>query len=257
MHYNALRQLARIEKSNLLANSIIVKALESDRGDIIRAMNVADLKMMKESVTCAVSNKLAVDAQLAHEYECVKYARELDGIASDPTAEFKPRSDVEIEKEVSAFFEIDGKLHYRDVKLESISTLLGFDKFVKCATQQMKNGERGMRYNPYRLADRLERADILTNIDIMFALRDERGESGDVIRAMSYAEFKRRRKDIFSFYYRTLYANAAHNFEQACDEYDAERDGIENDPRKTFRPKNDFEIDQDLRAYFEEQRTLH
>ena len=254
MHYNALRQLARIEKSNLLANSIIVKALESDRGDIIRAMNVADLKMMKESVTCAVSNKLAVDAQLAHEYECVKYARELDGIASDPTAEFKPRSDVEIEKEVSAFFEIDGKLQYREVEVESISNLPGFDKFVKRLKQPMKIEARVIQYNPYSLADRLEKACILADIEIMKALRDERG---DVIRAMSYAEFKRRRKDIFSFYYRTLYANAAHNFEQACDEYDAERDGIENDPRKTFRPKNDFEIDQDLRAYFEEQRTLH
>ena len=113
-----------------------------------------------------------------------------------------------------------------------------------------------MRYNPYSAADRLEEADILTNTDIMTALLDERGERGDVIRAMSHAKFKRWRKDIFSFYYRALYQQAAYNFERAGDEYDAERDGIENDPCKTFRPKNEFEIDQELRAYFEEQDKL-
>jgi hypothetical protein len=28
-------------------------------------------------------------------------------------------------------------------------------------------------------------------------------------------------------------------------------------PRKNFRPKTEFEIDQEIKAYFEEQGTLH
>ena len=111
-----------------------------------------------------------------------------------------------------------------------------------------------MQYDLYRLADRLELAGILTNEDIIYALL---GEQGDDIRAMNYAEFKRMRKDIFSSHYHALYAEAVNNFEQACEDYDPELDGIENDPRKTFKPKTEFEIEQEIEAYFEEQGTLH
>ena len=111
-----------------------------------------------------------------------------------------------------------------------------------------------MRYNPYRLADRLEKAGILTNEYIIDALLREHG---DDIREMNYAEFKQMREDIFSFHYHELYAEAADNFEQACEDYVPERDGIANDPRKNFRPKTEFEIDQEIKAYFEEQGTLH
>ena len=114
-----------------------------------------------------------------------------------------------------------------------------------------------MRYNPYRLADRLEKAGILTNEDIIDALLDAESWGGDDIREMNYAEFKRMRKDIFSFYYHELYAEAADNFDQACEDYVPERDGIANDPRKNFKPKTKFEIDQEIKAYFEEQGTLH
>ena len=123
MHYNRLSSIERIEKSISLANRIIVKSLQSNRGDIIRVMNVADLKMMKASVICAAYNKLAVEEQLAYEYECEKYVLERDGIASDLTAEFKPRSDVEIEEAVTAYFEINGKLQYREVKYKSLSDM--------------------------------------------------------------------------------------------------------------------------------------
>ena len=111
-----------------------------------------------------------------------------------------------------------------------------------------------MRYNPYSLADRLEKADILTNEEIMDALLDERG---DVIREMSHADLKRWRKDLCAGFYHELYAEAADNFEQACKDYVPERDGIENDPRKNFKPKTVFEIEQEIKAYFKEQGMLH
>jgi hypothetical protein len=155
---------------------------------------------------------------------------------------------------VSAFFEIDGKLQYREVKIESLNALPRVDKSGKWLTQQMKWGVHGMQYNPYSLADRLEKAGILTDIEIMKALQDERG---DTIRAMSYADLKRDREVIFSIYYHTLYTEAANNFEQACEDYVPERDGIEYDPRKTFKPKNVFEINQEIKAYFEEQGPIH
>ena len=114
-----------------------------------------------------------------------------------------------------------------------------------------------MRYNPYRLADRLEKAEILTNDVIMAALLDEQSEDGDFIRETSHADLKQLWKDIFSFHYHELYAEAEDGFEKACEDYVPERDGIANDPRKNFEPKTEFEIDQEIKAYFEEQGTLH
>ena len=119
MNYNPVSSIDRIEKSNILANRIIVKSLQSNRGDIIRAMNVADLKKMVQSVTMAVYNKLAAEAQVAYDYKFDKYVIERVCGIIEESAEFKPRPDVEIEAEISAFFEIDGKLQYREVKLES------------------------------------------------------------------------------------------------------------------------------------------
>ena len=111
-----------------------------------------------------------------------------------------------------------------------------------------------MRYDLYSVADRLEKADILTNEAILKALQCE---LGDFIRAMSHVEFKQLRKDIFAGFYHNLAAKAEDGFEQACADYVPERDGIENDPRKKFKPKTVFEIDQEIKAYFEEQGTLH
>ena len=253
MHYNALKQLDRVEKSNLLTNRIIVKALESDRGDIIRAMNVADLKKMVLSVFQAVHNILAEETRRASDYT-PPFVIEDGIVIVDTTARFKLIPDVEIEKEVTAYFEIGGKLKYRKVEFESFIVLPGIDKSIQWVTRQMKMGKRGMRYNPFSVADRLEKADILTNIEIMTRLQDERG---DVIRESSYAEFKRFRRDVFSFYYNELYEEAADNFDQACEDYVPERDGIEYDPRKTFRPKNEFELAQELKAYFKEQGMLN
>ena len=125
MRYNPLSHSDRIERANLLADNIIVKALQSDRGGKIRVMNVADHKKMIKSVFNAVYNQLAVESQLAYAYECDKYVLERDGIASDHTAEFKPMSDVEIEEAVSAYFEIDGKLQYREVTIDSIGKNIG------------------------------------------------------------------------------------------------------------------------------------
>ena len=93
MIFYALNQMANLEKANILANRIIVNALQSERGDIIRAMNAADLEMMKESVFNAVDNKRTVKA-------IFEYGDKLDSV---------------IEEEVGAFFEIDGKLQYREV----------------------------------------------------------------------------------------------------------------------------------------------
>lgn len=252
MHYNALRQLDRVEKSNFLAHRIIVKALQSDRGDVIRAMNVAELKYMLVSVFYAVHNILAEETRRASDYK-IPYVIENGHVIVDTTARFKLIPDAEIEKEVTAYFEIDGKLQYREVKLESFIVLQGIDKPIKWVARQLKMGKLGMRYNPYSLADRLERADIAANIEFMQTLQDERG---DIIRAASYDDLKQWRKDLFACFYHKLYAGAADNFEQACEDYVPERDGIENDPRKTFKSKTVFEIDQEIKAYFEEQGTL-
>lgn len=253
MHYNPLRQLERIEKSNFLTNRIIVKALESDRGDVIRAMNATDLKKMILSVLFAVHNILAEETRRASDFKIHNVIK--DGhVIVDHTAKFELIPDVEIEEEVSAFFEIDGKLQYRDVEFESFIVLPGVDKSIEWATRQLKMGKRGMRYNPYSLADRLERAEISANIEIMQALQDERG---DVIREMSYDDLKRWRKDLCACFYHELYAEAEAGFEQACKDYVPERDGIENDPRKNFRPKSVFEIEQEIKAYFKMKGPLH
>ena len=63
--------------------------------------------------------------------------------------------------------------------------------------------------------------------------------------------------NVFTDYYHSLAEEAEGEFEQACKAYDAERDGIENDPCKKFKPSTEFEIYQELKAYFEEQGTLH
>jgi hypothetical protein len=111
-----------------------------------------------------------------------------------------------------------------------------------------------MRYNPYSVSDRLEKADILTDNSIMVALQCRQG---DFIRSLDHAEFKQMRKDVFSVFYHKLATEAADGFEQACKYYVPERDGIANDPRKNFRPKTEFEIDQEIKAYFEEQGPIH
>ena len=234
--------MARIEKSNALTNKIIVNALKSKRGDIVRAMNPVDLKKMMQSVFLAVHNILAAESRRAYEYKC------------DPTAEFKLKPDVEIEKCVTAYFEINGKLQHQEVMFAPFIVLPEIDKPLECLMQQMEIGERGMRYNPYSLADRLEKADILTNAEIITALQRE---DGAAIRAMGHACFERLWKGVFSLYYQELLAEAEDGFEQACKDYDVERDGIENDPRKNFKSNTEFEIVQEINAYFEEQGTLH
>ena len=254
MRYNPLSHADRIEKTNILTNRIFVKALQSDRGDIIRAMNVDDLKTMLASVFHAVHNELAVEAQLAYDYYFDKNVIERDCVINDKIAEFKPRSDVEIEEDVTAFFEIDGKLQYRDVTLEDISTLEEIDNSVECLTQQMEMEVRGMQYDSFSVSDRLERAGILANGEIMHAVFDE---LNDAILEMSPDTFKQMWKHLFIIYYQELAEEAANIFEQACEDYDAKRDGIENDPRKKFKPKTEFEIDQELAAYFAEHGTLH
>ena len=110
-----------------------------------------------------------------------------------------------------------------------------------------------MHYDPFSAADRLEKADILTNNAVIAALQCDQGNA---IRAMSHAKYKQMLKDLFTIYYHKLAEEAAEDFEQACKNYDAERDGIENNPRKKFKPKTEFEIDQELKAYFEEQDEL-
>ena len=201
MQYEPLSHTSRVEKAIVLTNRIIVKALQSDRGDSIRVMNVADLKNMLKSVFNGVYNKLAVDAQRAYDCAVDKYELDQDCIVVVQDENFKPRPDVEIEEEVSAFFEIDGKLQYREVVVESLSTLPGFDKSAKSLKRPMELGSHVMQCEPLSVADRLEKADILTNNAIIDALQ---GEQGDVIRAMSYAEFKQFRKDAHSVFYRDL-----------------------------------------------------
>ena len=93
MEFESLSGIDRVEKANILANRIIVNALQSERGDIIRAMNVSDLEKMINAVFHAVDNKLTVKAW-------IEYGYKLDYV---------------IEEEVGAFFEIDGKLQYREV----------------------------------------------------------------------------------------------------------------------------------------------
>ena len=254
MHYNPLNQIARIERSNLLANRVIVKALKSKRGDIVRAMNVVDLKKMMQSVFLAVHNILAADAKLAYDYKFDKYVTGRDCNIIDETAGFKLRPDVEIEELVTAYFEINGKLQHQEVMFAPFIVLQGIDEPLECLMQQMKMGVRGMRYNPYSLADRLEKADSLTNAEIMTALQ---GGDGAAIRAMGHACFEQLWKGVFSLYYHELLAEAEDGFEQACKDYDVERDGIENDPRKNFKSNTAFEIVQEINAYFEEQGMLN
>ena len=257
MQYNPLSSIDRIEKTNILTNRIIVKALQSDRGDIIRAMNPADLKKMIQSVTLAVYNKIAAEAQLAYDYNFDKFLSERDCVITDKIAEFKLIPDAEIEEEVTAYFETKGKLQYREVICESFVVFPGIDESLEYVMQQMKMGVHGMRYNPYSVEDRLERADSLTNLGIIDTWRCEKSAPGDFIRALSYAEFKQFRKDVFTVHYHRLAAEAKEEFEQACKDYVPERDGIEKDPRKKFKPRTKLEIDQEINAYFEEQGTLH
>ena len=254
MKYEPSNHASRVEKAINLTNKIIVKSLLSDRGDNIRVMNVADLKNMLKSVFNGVYNELAVDAQRAYDYKFDMFVIWAICDIIDDSAEFKPRHDVEIEEAVTAFFEIDGKLQYREVMGDPFIVSPGIDESVGCLKRPMKMGVRGMRYNPYCLADRLEKADILTNEEIMKALQDERG---DVIREMSHADLKRWGKDLCAGFYHELYAEAADNFEQACKDYVPKRDGIENDPRKNFKPKTVFEIEQEIKAYFKEQGMLN
>ena len=202
MKYEPLSHNSRVEKSIILTNRIIVKALQSDRGDIIRVMTVADLKNMLKSVFNGVYNKLAVDAQRAYDCAVDKYELDQDCIVVVQDENFKARPDVEIEEDVAAYFEIDGKLQYREVIVESISTLPGFDKSVESLKRPMKMGSRVMQYEPVSVEDRLEKADILTNDAIVEALQGERG--GDAIRKMSHDEFKQFRKDAYSVFYHEL-----------------------------------------------------
>ena len=113
MHYNPSSPVDRIEKSRILANRIMVKALQSERGDLIRVMNDLDLTKMMESVARAVHSILAKEAQRAYDFKIDNYAIEQGHVKVDTTAKFELMSDVEIEEEVSAYFEIDGKLQYR------------------------------------------------------------------------------------------------------------------------------------------------
>ena len=253
MHYNPLSQLDRIEKTTFMTNRIIVNALQSERGDSIRAMDDEDFKNMLATVFCAVHNILAEEARCAANFEFT-YGKGKGHLIFGTTVVFMPRYDVVIEEEVSDFFETKGKLRYRKVISEPFIVFPGIDESLEQVTQQMEMGVRGMQYDPYSLEDRLERADILTNSVIMNTLQRKDGVD---IRAMSYAEFKRARKDVFTEYYHALVAEAADNFEQACKDYVPERDGIENDPRTKFKPKTEFEIDQELNAYFEEQGMLN
>jgi hypothetical protein len=257
MQYESLSHTDPVEKAIILTNNIIVKALESERGDIIRVMSVAGHKKMIKSVFKAVYNKLYQEVELAYEHELDKYLLKLDGIASDLIGKFKPSTDVEIEEDVSAFFEVNGKLQYRKVKLDRFIVLPGIDKSVNWLTKQMNEIARVMQIDLSSVADRLEKADILTNLEIMVALLDVESWDGDAIREMSHAEFKQFRKDVFSGFYHELCTELVDFFEELRAYYVPERDGIENDPRKNFKPKTEFEIDQEIKAYFEEQGTLH
>ena len=253
MHYNALSQTVRFEKTKILADRIIANALQSERGDVIRAMNASDLEKMIQSVNRAVHNILAEETRRGYDYT-PPFVIEDGHVIVDTTARFEPRPDVEIEEEVTAYFEIDGKLQCREVETESFITLPGIDESVEGLMLLMKIGGVGMQYDPFSVSDRLERADSLTNNAIMNTLQREEGVD---IRAMSYAEYKLMRKDVFSGFYHELAAEAEEEFEQACEDYVPEWDGIENDPRKKFKPKTKFEIDQEIKAYFKEQGMLH
>ena len=163
MHCNLLRQLDRAEKTIFLTNRIIVKALESDRGDIIRAMNVSVLQKMVKSVFNAVHNIIAEEARRASNFETL-YAMVDGHLVIDHASRLKLMSDVEIEEEVTALFEINGKLQYREVVGESFVVFPGIDESLEYVMQQIKMGVHGMRYNPYSVEDRLERADTLTKV---------------------------------------------------------------------------------------------
>ena len=49
MQYKPLNQMARFEKTKILSNKIIVKALKSDRGYLVRAMNAQLIALTKNS----------------------------------------------------------------------------------------------------------------------------------------------------------------------------------------------------------------
>ena len=111
-----------------------------------------------------------------------------------------------------------------------------------------------MRYAPFSLADYLEKADTLTNAVIMSALLDRQD---DPIREMSHAEFKELRQDLFTFFYKRIAEEGVEGLKQAFKDYDPDRDGIENSPFKNFKPINEFEMHQEIKAYFEAQGMLH
>ena len=50
MQYKPLNRMVRFEKTKILTNKIIVKASQSDRGDIVRAMNAQLIALTKNSV---------------------------------------------------------------------------------------------------------------------------------------------------------------------------------------------------------------
>ena len=126
MHYDPLSSIDRIERTNLLANMIIDKALQSERGDIIRLMNGADLKMMKESVFRAVHNILMEETLRVSDYKR-PYAIKEGHVIIDQIARFRLITDAEIEKEVSAHFEINDKLQYPKVTVKTFGKGVGND----------------------------------------------------------------------------------------------------------------------------------
>ena len=126
MTYNPLSQADRIERTNLLAYRIIDKALQSERGDIILAMNDADLEKMEESVARAVRNIIEAEAQRVSDYKWTCVIKE-GRVIIDPTEGFKLLTDAEIEEAVTAYFEIDGKLQYRKVTVKTFGKGVGID----------------------------------------------------------------------------------------------------------------------------------
>lgn len=112
-----------------------------------------------------------------------------------------------------------------------------------------------VRYVPFSLADCLEKADTLTNAAIMSVLQDRQADVD--IRGLSHAEFKELWKDLFTVFYKKIAEEATEALKQACKDYIPERDGIENNPLKNFKPMNEFEMHQEIKAYFEAQGMLH
>lgn len=112
-----------------------------------------------------------------------------------------------------------------------------------------------VRYISLCLADCLEKADTLTNAAIMSVLQDRQADVD--IRGLSHAEFKEMWKDLFTVFYKKIVEEAMEGIKQACKDYDPERDGIENNPLENFKPKTEFEMHQEIKAYFEAQGMLH